>query len=234
MAKWKEFKQIDKSFFNFAEPEQPTAKIFGTWGLTKVYKLEDIIVNHNPEYEGNYTQLAKPSDAAILADSLASRFGHPSLVGTLGRWFGYYTPPDEKSNEKVAKYNLESIFYSDYKRHIEYIADATTGKVTIKYVCDEPVPEKVIAKDLHKLYKALAERKGYFVQNAKADDKKEKTPAAAETDAKDEEKAPASEYDALPDKEKAAVNQMYDAIKNMPVQEFYKKVLPVLAAAAGG
>jgi hypothetical protein len=228
-----------KDFFNFTMPEQPTDKVFGTWGLTKVYKLEDIVVGHNPDYEGNYTQLEDPKDAAILADSLASRIGHTNLVGTLGRWSDYFTPPKEDGDEIVAAYNLESVFHSDYKRHVEYRANTKTGKVAIKYVCDEPVPEEVIAKDLNKLYNALVERKGYFVENAKAGSQKEKAPAEKPADlkneikAKDERGSPAMlEYDALPADKKEAVDQLYKTIHEMPVQEFYKGIVPALAAAA--
>ncbi len=160
---WKKFDAIDSQFFNFTKPEQPTAKIPGTWGLTNAYKLEDIVVKHNPEYTANYTQLADKKDAKRLADSLASRFGYTSLVGIFGKWSGYYKV-DEKDGKVTATYNLESPFRADYKRHVELVID--NGKVTIKHVCDEAVPEKVIAKDLQKIYKALVQRKGYFVKNA--------------------------------------------------------------------
>lgn len=191
---WKKFKQIDEKFFNFTKPKQPTAENPGTWGLTDVYKLEDILVKHDLEYEVNCTQLDDKNDAETLADSLASRFGYTSLVGTLGRWSGYFTPPKKEGDDIVAEYNLESVFHSDYARHVEYRANTKTGKVTIKYICDADVPEDVIAKDLHRLYKTLDDRKGYFAKNAKADDKKDakdETPAKTDNEAKAEKKSPA-------------------------------------------
>lgn len=241
MAKWKKFRQVDKTFYDFKRPEKPTSEDFDTWGVTELFKLEDIIVKHNPNYEGNYTQLADPKDAAMLADSLASRFGHTNLVGMLGKWDGNYTEPKEDGDNIAAEYNLESVFHSDYKRHVEYKANKKTGKVTIKYVCEEPVPEKVIAKDLHRLYKALAERKGYFVKNPTAEDKEKsaEVPAAAETGAEDkgeesvtkDAETPKVSYEGIPEEHRGIFEQAYAQLINYvknPKQFYDEQIVPKL------
>jgi hypothetical protein len=162
---WKKFDSIDSKFFNFTRLAQPTAVLPGTWGLVDTFKLEDIVVKHCPEYEANYTKLADPKDAATFLDSLASRFGYTSLVGFWGKLADHYTSPKKEGDELIAKYNLESPFIDDYKRHVECRVNVKTGATTTKLVLDEAVPEKVIAKDLQRIYKSLVDRKGYFVKN---------------------------------------------------------------------
>lgn len=247
MATWKKFDQVDTDFYDFHRPAQPAGKVkLGFWELGNTYTLESIIKGYTAENRFNYTQLADKNDAKRLADSLASRFLVPSLVGTLGKWAGYYEVKKE-GDEVVAKYNLQSGWHPDYKRHVEYKANTKTGKVDIKYVTEEPVPEKVIAKDMYMLYVALGARKGYFTKRpatapgttpatttAPATPTTQTTTAPAGTETPATPTAPPANagagYDALPDAQKNVIQQAYDKFKNLSIQDFYAKVLPVYEA----
>jgi hypothetical protein len=256
------FKTLDdviaESFYDLKKPEEPAGTYgLGAWRWGDTYQITTSVIASQKEGNHNFTKLAKPKSAKRLADSLASQFNHTNLVGWLPKQFkSCYDVDPDKDGKVIATYNLgNSSLFNCYDRTVTYEADKKTGDVTITYQCNKAVPEKVIAKDLYKLREALRERWKYFVENAEADDKKEKTLADAKTDvktdakAKDGKKAPAKKptdaevnYEGIPKEHLDIFKQNYEALKadaarvinylKNPKQFYDEQIAPQLTAGS--
>ncbi len=181
MAKWKSLEDIvNANVYDLALPEGYETPSF--WGAAKKYTVSASVKADATEGQFNYAKLSNPKKARKLADSLCSKFGKTSLIGTLGKLLGCYEVK-EKDGNVAAVYDLGKNSVLDlYQRKITYIADKE-GNVNIAYKCDEATPERVIRNDLQKLYKALKARPSYFVRNPAKAANPNPTPAETKADA---------------------------------------------------
>ena len=170
---------IESGFYNLALPEGYEAPSF--WGGSNKYQINASVISNGPGRR-NYTKLEKPKKAREFLNSLASKFNHENLIGLYGKavdWFnesligkpGYKKIYDvtKEGNTLKAVYDLgRNSIFDGYDRKIEVTVNLEDGTVDAKLICNELVPEKIIARDLYKLRRAFRQRFDYFVKNPAA------------------------------------------------------------------
>jgi hypothetical protein len=104
------------------------------------------------------------------------------LVGILGRLFRDWEYKDS-GKEIIATYDLgAAAWYDKFNRTLEVKINKESGKMEVNYKAKEPLPKRVVERDLKKIYVALLENQGYFKkeQPEKTSEKSAKNPGGLE------------------------------------------------------